>query len=86
MYSLVSSLAENPGSHAAVVLDDGGLERIDEDRVEFLGQGEEHGLIDEEPLGAVTDAVDVAAEALEVHADSGAEAAEEQTAGLQDTP
>lgn len=69
-----------------MILDDGGLKRVDEDRIEFFGQVEEHVFIDEEPSGAVGEQKDVADEALKIHANAGAEAGEEQAAGAEDAP
>ena len=75
--SLTLALSQDPGGHAAVVLDDGCFERIDEDGVQLVGQIEEHVLIDEEPLGTVAHSEDVGTHRLEVHSDSGAETAEQ---------
>lgn len=79
-------LAEDPGGHAAVVLDDGGLEGIDEDSVEFVGEVKEHVFIDKEPLLAVGHLEEIALKAWKVHADAGGEAAEKKTAAPQDSP
>lgn len=78
--------AKDPGRHAAVVLDDGGLEGIDEGCAHLLRELHEHSFVDEEPLLAVADDVAVAVDVLEVHADAGAEAAEEHAAGTEHTP
>ena len=83
---LSTALAENPGGHRAVVLDDGSLERVDKDGVQLVGQGEEFGFVDQEPLGTVGQEEDSRAQLGEGHADAGAEAAEEQTSGAKDSP
>jgi hypothetical protein len=81
-----AGLAQDPGGHAAVVLDDGGLKGVYQDSVHMLGQPHQLCLVDEEPLLSVFDAVDVGSEGLEVHADAGAQPAEEQAAGTEDSP
>jgi hypothetical protein len=80
------SFAENPGGHAAEVLDDGGFEGVDQDGVELVSEVEEHFFVDEEPVPAVGHLVEASVDAGEVHADAGAEADEEQAAGLEDAP
>jgi hypothetical protein len=69
-----------------MVLDDGGFEGIDEDGVEFAGEVEEHFFVDQKPLRTVGEQEEAAWQALEVHADAGAESAEEEPAGAQDSP
>ena len=48
-----SALSQNPSGHAAIILHDGRLQRVNQNGVQLLGQGEQHRLIDEEPLRAV---------------------------------
>ena len=81
-----AAFAEDPGGHAAIVLDDGGFEWVDLDGIQFFGEAEEHWLVDQIPLGAVGDEEDVAAEELEVHADARAETTEQHAAGFENTP
>lgn len=69
-----------------MVLNDGGLEGVDQDTFEFLGEVEEHVFIDEEPVLAVGHLKEIAPKTWEVHADAGGEAAEKEAAGTQDPP
>lgn len=69
-----------------MVLDDGGFERIDQDRVKFVGEIEQHFLVHEKPVLPVRHFEQTARQALEVHADAGAEAAEEHAAGTEHAP
>ena len=80
-----SWFAQDPGGHAAAVLDDGGFEWVDELGVTVAGEREEHWFVDEKPIG-VADAVEAAGERFEVHADARAKTAEEQAAGLKNAP
>jgi hypothetical protein len=69
-----------------LVLDDGGLDWIDELTVELSGELHEEGFVDAEAFGSVGREVAVAGDVLVWHADGGGETAEEETAGLQDSP
>jgi hypothetical protein len=50
---LVCGFAEDPGGHAAPVLNYGGFDRVDEHGIEFGGEVHEEGFIDTETLDAV---------------------------------
>ena len=79
-------LSQNPGGHGALVLHDGGFERVDEGGAEACGVAGEVGFGEQEPSLTVGHAVEVWGDRREVHADAGAEANEEQAAGTEDTP
>ena len=64
---------------------DGGFEWVDQLGVTVAGEREEHGFVNEEPLG-VSNAVEAAGKRFEVHSDARTKTAEEQTAGLQGAP
>jgi hypothetical protein len=82
----LSVLADDPGGHAALILNDGGLEWVEEFAAEVVGELEEEWLIDEEALGPVRGAEASALEMVVLHADGGGETAEEETAGLKGFP
>lgn len=85
-FASLHALPQHPGRHAAEVLHNRRLERIDEHCVHLFGQVEQHLLVDQEPPGAIAHHKDVGADPLEVHTDSGAQPAEEHAARPQHPP
>lgn len=85
---LLTALANDPGSHAALVLNDGGLQGIDEFAFERFSEVQEKGFVDEIALGSVgreeTPTSD--RQVLLLHADGRGETAEQETARLEDAP
>ena len=79
-------LAEGPGGHAALVLDYGGFDGVDEFGVEGGGEVHEERFVDAVEFDAVGGEVVAAGEMVMGHADGGGEAAEEESAGLEDSP
>ncbi len=69
-----------------MVLDDGGLDWVDELAIELLGELHEERFVDAEAFDSVGRQVAMAGEVTVRHADGGGEPAEEEPAGLQDTP
>ena len=69
-----------------MVLDDSGLDRVDELAIELCGELHGEGFVDAEAFGSVGCEVTVTGDVLVRHSDGGGEAAEEETAGLQDSP
>jgi hypothetical protein len=79
-------LAENPGGHAALVLDDGGFDGVDELAAQLRGEAHEEGFVDAVTLGAVGREEAAAFDGMVSHADSRGQAAEEEAAGLEHAP
>jgi hypothetical protein len=83
---LACGFAEDPGSHAAPVLNYGGFDRVDEHGIQFGGEVHEEGFIDTETLDAVGGNITMAGEMLMGSSDDGGETAEEEAAGFQHAP
>jgi hypothetical protein len=61
--SFAGGLSKNPGRHAALVLDDGGLDWVDELATELCGELEEEGFVDTEAFDSVRREVTMPGEA-----------------------
>lgn len=85
-WSFDGAFLQDPGGHTALVLDHGGLDRVDELAVELFGELHEEGFVDAEAFGPVGCEVTMTNDVLVRHADGGGEAAEEETARFQDSP
>jgi hypothetical protein len=85
-FGLVCGLADDPGGHAALVLDNCSFYGVDELTAELRGEVHEEGFVDAVALDSVGGEVAAAAEVLVGHADGGGQAAEEETVGLEDAP
>lgn len=83
-----SGLAEDPGSHGALVLDEGGFDGVEEVCAEFAGEREQQGFIDEVAFGAIGEQVVASGDVYELgfDADGGGKAAEEEAIGLECAP
>ena len=84
--SRLGVLPHDPCGHAALILNDGGLQRIEQLAAQIVGEPNEKSLIDEIAFDAVGGEEAAAVDALVLHADGGGEAAEEEAAGFEDSP
>ena len=66
---LASSLPQDPRRHAAIILHDGRLQRIDEHGIHLFDQVQEHLFVHQVPLRTVANDEAIAADSLEVHSD-----------------
>ena len=63
-------LADDPGGHAALVLNDGGLDGIEEFRAQVVGELQEKSFVDEIALGSVGGTKAASCDVLMLHTDS----------------
>lgn len=82
------SLAQHPGGHRALVVDDGGLERIEELAAEADAQRQQYFGVHQVALAAVRERESAAAHGPEpaLHSDARRQPAEEQSAGRERRP
>src|SRR5690242_11506038 len=81
----LARLAQHPRGHAAMVLHNRSLERIDQCGLQLVCQCENHFFTDEKPL-RVADLKNPISDRLELHADARSQAAEEQSSRTQHAP
>ena len=58
------NFADNPRRHTALVLDDGGLQRVEQLAAQFSGEAREQHLINQVALGPVREPVSAARDGL----------------------
>lgn len=81
-----ASSTQNPGGHAAIVLHEGGFQRIDEDSVELICEAQQRRLIHKKPFRTIGNAIDISPQLFKVHANAGTQTAEEHSAGFDHAP